>query len=365
MHVTIVGAGIIGCALAHELASRGAVVRLIDRRGAGQGATRASAGMLAPYIEGHRDDLLRLGVCSLALYDRFIERVRHDSGLDVEYRRCGSLQVAGNDAEAAALDTIAHRLSEAGAAVSLLGPDQVSASEPLLHPAIVRALSVPQHGYVVATGLVAALRLAAERLGTTMVTSDVRAIAAHGSGIRLETDNGVLDSDVAVIAAGSWSSALVQPQTATQPAVRPIRGQLVQLRFPQPPLSTVVWGTSCYLVPWADGSLLVGATSEDVGFDESSTAAGVRQLLTAAAALLPSAEGAGFHDVRAGLRPATGDELPLLGPSSSIPGVFYATGHYRSGVLLAPLTAKVMADLIMGGRENRLLADLHPSRAGW
>ena len=141
---------------------------------------------------------------------------------------------------------------------------------------------------------------------------------------------------------------------AVAPPVRPVRGQLLHLRFASPPLSRIVWGSTSYLVPWADGSVLVGATVEDAGFDESVTVAGVCQLLESAVDLLPAARSATFEGARAGLRPATADELPIIGRSSTMRGMYYATGHYRNGVLLAPLTAAMIADLVLDTASLRV-----------
>jgi glycine/D-amino acid oxidase-like deaminating enzyme len=129
-------------------------------------------------------------------------------------------------------------------------------------------------------------------------------------------------------------------------------------------LSRVVWGTDCYLVPWRDGSLLVGATVEEAGFDETATAAGVTRLLESSAELLTTMPEARFDTVRIGLRPGTPDELPLIGPSSTMPGVYYATGHYRNGVLLSPLTAKLVAALVLDGRRDPDLELVRPDRFG-
>jgi glycine oxidase len=165
------------------------------------------------------------------------------------------------------------------------------------------------------------------------------------------------------MAAGSWSGGIPMPPAAPIP-VRPVRGQLLQLRFDSSPLTRIVWGSAAYLVPWTDGDMLVGATVEDAGFDERVTAGGVAQLLDAAAALLPAASSAGFVEARAGLRPGTSDQLPIVGRSSTMRGVYYATGHYRNGVLLAPLTATLIADLVLEGRERDELALMRPDRFG-
>jgi hypothetical protein len=163
-----------------------------------------------------------------------------------------------------------------------------------------------------------------------------------------------------IIAAGSWSSELVK----VPPFVKPIRGQLLALSMNTRPAARVVWGSDCYIVPWSDGTVLVGATVEDVGFDERTTTAGIRGLMNAAVDLLPGLEHAQFREARVGLRPKTVDELPAIGRSSTMPHVFYATGHYRNGVLLAPLTATLIADLVLDGRERPELADVRPDRFG-
>jgi glycine/D-amino acid oxidase-like deaminating enzyme len=165
-----------------------------------------------------------------------------------------------------------------------------------------------------------------------------------------------------VVAAGSWSGRIAIG--GAYPPVKPIRGQLLHLTCPSPAASRVIWGTHCYMVPWQDGSLLVGATVEDVGFDEGATVAGVRDLLDYACELVPMAWSARFEAVRVGLRPATTDELPIVGRSSTMPGVFYATGHYRNGVLLTPLTAALIADLVLDRRDAPELALTRPARFG-
>ena len=144
--------------------------------------------------------------------------------------------------------------------------------------------------------------------------------------------------------------------------MKPIRGQLLRLRLPQRPATHVIWGNDCYLVCRRDGSVLAGATVEDVGFDERATSAGVQDLLRGAVALMPSLRDAAFEEVRVGLRPMTRDELPAIGASSTMPHVFYATGHYRNGVLLAPLTARLVADLVLEGGTDGDLTSVSPER---
>lgn len=363
MNVIVIGAGVVGCAVAHELAARGASVGLLDMRDVGQGATRASAGVLCPHIEGHAASLLALGTRSLDLYDEFIAHVSHDARRQVEYRRTGTLEVALTEEDAARLREVAARHARGGVEHRYLDAQQVLQLEPEISSHVMGGLFVPAHGYVAVQVLTDALAAAAINRGARLdAAARVRGVAASAGGVRVETADGPLDADAVVLAAGSWSGTItLGPASAP---VRPIRGQLLHLRAPAPLASRVIWGAECYLVPWVDGSLLVGATAEDVGFDEGATVAGVRDLLEHACDLLPAAWAARFDGVRVGLRPATPDEMPIIGASAAVPGVFYATGHYRNGVLLAPITARFIADLVLERREAPELALTRPARFG-
>jgi glycine oxidase ThiO len=352
VRIIVAGAGIVGCAIAYELASRGARVHIIDPRPPGEGGTRASAGTLVPFIEGHSTIMLALGIRSLAMYDRFIERVVADSGTAVEYRRTGSLQVAQTRDEALDLAQLAHTLAAASIDHRLVDERQLRQLEGALDN-VIGGLLIPQHGFVAAHALTRALHQAALKRGAVASAARVTNITGSISGVTVDTSEGPVAADAAIVASGTWTDR-----------VKPIRGQLVQLHPEEPLLTRVIWGGRCYMVPWTDGSVLVGATVEDVGFDESSTAEGARHLALAAADIVPALRGARIVDVRAGLRPWTMDELPAIGPSSTMPNVFYAAGHYRTGVLLAPLTASLVADLVIEGRAGRELADLRPSRLG-
>ena len=207
-----------------------------------------------------------------------------------------------------------------------------------------------------------ALEEAAGRRGARLDTRSVDRVEADG-GVRVHSGTDVIDSDALVLAAGSWSGGIPMASAAAAP-VRPVRGQIVQLRFDSPPLTRIAWGSAAYLVPWVDGTVLVGATVEDVGFDERVTASGVSRMLDAATGLLPAAPFATFVEARAGLRPSTPNGLPIIGRAPDHPSVIYATGHYRNGVLLAPLTASLVADLVLEGRQHGGLALTRPDRFG-
>ena len=371
MKVTVVGAGIVGCTVAYELARRGARVHVADPRTPGQGATRASAGILAPYIEGHVSSLLKLGVRSLALYDDFIQRLTTDAGFDVEYVRCGTLQVAAADAETIRLAALARELAQARVVHRLFDKNEVREIEPDLSPNVHSALLIPSHGYVVADSLMRALIAATTRLGVVYETATVTQVGSADGGACVHTSNGRIESDAAVMAAGSWSPLI--PVRAgleaasgrnPRPPVRPVRGQLVRLEVEGPVARHVLWGPGCYVVPLRDGSVLVGATVENVGYDDRPTAGGVRALLNAATSWFPALENAVFAGARVGLRPGTDDELPIVGASSTMSAVFYATGHFRNGVLLAPLTASLLADLVLDGHEGPGMEMMRPARAG-
>jgi glycine oxidase len=363
VQVIVVGAGVVGCAVAYELALRGAQVRVIDPRGLGQGATRASAGILAPYIEGHSSTLLRLGVCSLDQYDAFVARVCRDSGRHVEYRRNGTLQVAFDDIEVRDLEQQRRALADAGVVHSFLDGPDAQCLEPSLAEGVRGALLVPQQGYVQAAGLVSAMADAAAGRGAVLAVGRVQAVEEVRGSLSVATSEDRIMADAVVIAAGTWSGGIpVRP--APDAPVRPVRGQLLQLRRDQPTVSSVVWGSGCYLVPWQDGSVLVGATVEDAGFDESVTADGVARLLQNAGRIVPALRSAVFTEARAGLRPASADELPIIGASTAVRGVYYATAHYRNGVLLAPLTATLIADLVVDRHRRPELELVRPDRFG-
>jgi glycine oxidase len=362
----VIGAGVIGCAVAYELARRGASVELVDERPAGDGATQASAGILAPYIEANEGSpLLPLSVRSLELFDEFIGRVTADSGLDVAYRRTGTLDVAVDPAELNRLQRTAEVLAARSISAELLGPEAVRGEEPHLAEDAIGGLLITMHGFVGARDLTRALATAAARRGAQMVDRcRVRRIDTMSDEVIVETDRGTRRAHAVVLAAGCWSGTIDINGVPRRVPVRPVRGQLLQLAWQRAVLRRVIWGGRCYLVPWEDGTVLVGATVEEVGFDERATVAGVRDLLDAACDLVPRIWTAAFRGARVGLRPASSDGLPIIGASGRDAKVIYATGHYRNGVLLAPLTAKLVADVMLDERIDALLETVSPARFG-
>jgi glycine oxidase len=368
--IVVVGSGIIGLSVAYELARRGARVTVLDARAAGLGASQASAGVLAPYIEAPAQGPLRdLSVESLGLYDEFVARVTSDARTEVEYRHTGTIDVALDADEAERLKAMAGVLETLGVRTEWREGADIFRLAPAIAPAAEGALFIPEHAFVSAPGLVRALVRAGEahgvvfRSGTrvTRITRHGDRLSVHIGAAEVTGESETLIADNVVIAAGSWSG---QIDTGEAPAVpvRPVRGQLLHLGWNTTPLAHVLWGARCYMVPWQDGTVLVGATVEEVGFAEDVTVAGVHTLLSAAAELVPDTMSARFKEARVGLRPASSDTVPVIGPAPEMPGLFYATGHYRNGILLAPLTAVMLADGILDGRWHRLLDATSPAR---
>jgi glycine oxidase len=288
-----------------------------------------------------------------------------DSGVPVAYRRTGTLQVAMDADAMRELRNSAARLEAQGIVLGLLDAQTARAEEPYLSDEVVGALVVPTHGFTAAGELTRALAVGARRYGAQVIEgSAVRRIAPNAGELIVETDRGSLGGTAVVLAAGSWSGQIQVEGIRAHLPVRPVRGQSLRLAWRGPALQRVTWGSRCYLVPWEDGTLLVGATVEDTGFEERTTVAGVRDLLEAACELVPQAWKAGFAGARAGLRPATTDELPIIGASRVVPNLMYATGHYRNGILLAPLTAQLVADAMIDNRVDPALEAVSPARFG-
>jgi glycine oxidase len=366
--VIVIGAGVIGSACAFELAQAGARVTVFDARRIGQGASQASAGVLAPYIEGHeRGPLRELGRRSLDLYDEFIERLAATTGRVVQYARSGTLEIALDGAEASRLQQSVATLAEDGVNARWLDAAALREAEPLAAPDAAGGLLIDLHAFVGVPELTETLAAAAMRCGARVATeSRVLSVgAAAGDRVEVITENGASTADRVILAAGSWSGHVPLGGVANAVGVKPVRGQLLHLAWPtEQPLRHVLWSSTCYLVPWLNGRVLVGATVEHAGFDERATSAGVRSLLDASCSLVPRLSDASFVEVRVGLRPASPDDLPVVGESAVVPGLIYATGHYRNGVLLAPLTAALVRQLVFDEPRDPALETLSPTRLG-
>jgi len=364
--IVVIGAGVVGAAIARELASRGASVSILDARAPGAGATQASGGMLAPYTEAAEGGpLLQLGARSLALFDDFVARLEQDSGIPVGYERTGTLHVAREEESVARFAETVHELARRGLDGQLLSGTEARAVEPNLAPDVFGGLLIPTQGIVAAPSMTRALIMAAQRAGASLLEpARVTEVAAQGDGVRIVTEHGQVTAGAAVLAAGAWAGQVMVAGATAPVPVKPVRGQLLHLGWVGAQLARITWDERCYLVPWRDGTLLVGATVEDAGFEERNTVGGVRGLFEAVCDLVPAAWNATLLSARVGLRPASPDPLPIVGWSQAVPRLMYATGHYRNGVLLAPLTARIVADAMLGGPADEALTLTTPQRFG-
>lgn len=298
------------------------------------------------------------------MYGGFVDRVVARAGAAVEFRRAGTLEVAVDDDDVERLRHSNAALASAGVDAEWMDGDAVRRLEPTLGPHVVGGLLIPSHAIVNVPAFTAACAAAAVASGAVVRDGiTVTGLAGDASGLAVHTTEGPLRARHVVLATGAWSAALV-PAGAVAAPVEPVRGQLVHLKTLPGTLTRVLWGRDVYIVPWTDGAIYVGATSEHVGFDERTTADGVAGLLAAAAALAPGLMHASFVAARAGLRPGTDDSLPFIGLSAVQPGVCYACGHYRNGALLAPLTAQLVASVLDGDLSDPALSLVAPSRAG-
>ncbi|MFZ6030508.1 MAG: glycine oxidase ThiO [Chloroflexota bacterium] len=352
--VVIVGAGIAGLAIGWYLARAGCPVTVLDRAEAGRAATWAAAGMLAPHAEAKPGDegLLGLLLASHAAWAGFAHALEAASGMYVDYRTGGTLMVANGPDDGNWLK-FHHRLQcRLGLDVQELSGYQARQREPHLAPTVTAALFCPLDGQVdnrkVALALRGAFLSAGGLLREHSPVDEVLIAEGRVRGVRLKDEQ--IAAETVILAAGAWSRNLGGLPAALRPPIRPIKGQMLALQMPPaaPLIEHVVWGPEVYLVPRVDGRLLVGATVEEQGFDVQTTAGGLYGLLRGAREVLPGIDDLPVVETWAGLRPGSRDNAPILG-DTSVRGLVMATGHYRNGILLAPLTAQAISRLVLEG----------------
>ncbi|MFF3175249.1 glycine oxidase ThiO [Streptomyces sp. NPDC057900] len=369
--VLVIGGGVIGLVTAWRAAQRGLAVAVVDPDPGG-GAARVAAGMLAAVTELHYGEemLLGLNVASAARYPAFAAELESASGQDIGFRACGTLAVALDTDDRAHLRELHELQRRSGLESQWLTGRECRRLEPMLAPGVRGGLRVDGDHQVDPRRLSAALLTACERAGVVFhrqraerlsVVRDRATGAVLADGTRTEADQ-------VVLAAGSLSGRLAGVPDHVRPPVRPVKGQVLRLTVPTayaPFLSrtvrAVVRGSHLYLVPRENGELVVGATSEEMGWDTTVTAGGVYELLRDAHELVPGITELPLTETRAGLRPASPDNAPLLG-RTALPGLHLATGHHRNGVLLTPVTGDAMAQLLADGELPEVARPFSPGR---
>ena len=351
--VAIIGGGVIGLSIAWRLAARGATVDVFDRDAAGAGASRAAAGMLAACCEAEpgEEALVALGRESQARWPDFAAELQQATGIDVELRTEGTLIVASTADDQARLH---HQLvfqQKLGLPLHWISAAETRRREPHLAGKLAGAVFSPEDHQVENRKLADALRIAAQSAGATIrehtPVNEVSVGGGRADGVVL-ADGTKIPADVVVLAAGAWSRSIGGLPRELRPPVRPIKGQMLALRMDAaaPLLTHVVWAPGAYLVPRRDGRLLVGGTVEEKGYDAALTAGGMLMLLDAAWRAVPAVEELPIAETWVGHRPGSRDDAPVLG-HGPLDGLFYATGHHRNGILLAPITADAIARLIL------------------
>lgn len=359
MKVLVVGGGIIGCAAALELARAGCRVTLFERATPGAEASSAAAGLLAPIDESTETTFARLALASWRLYPDVVRDLQERTGIDVEYVTRGTIyptSAAQKRRDVAAWGD----LEEFG--VELLEGDDVQRLEPALSPKVRHAIFVKGDHWLNNQRLVLAYAQAAAAAGVELKTGcNVSRLVVEGGKIRgLVTEGERVEGDAILLAAGAWSGDLMAALGAPL-RIEPRRGQMIALAHVPPVLTHCVHG-EVYLAPRPSGELLVGATVERAGFQRAVTAEGISGLLHAAIELVPSLRELPIARMWCGFRPWAPDSLPVLGPWPGIEGLFVATGHFRNGILLAPITARLMTEWITGTEPSLAVKDFLPDR---
>ena len=362
--VVIIGGGVIGLSIARALALRGLrKVTLIEKGEFGREASWAAGGILAPQVEADAaDDFFRLACASRDMYPEIAEALASETGIDVEVDTTGTMYVAFSEQEENEFRARFSWQRSEGLEVQWLSGAEARALEPFLSDQVRCALRFPRDYQVENRRLVEALVNSNRRLGVRLIdnctVNKVRVVDDRIEGV--ETEKGFVRASTVVIAAGAWSSAL-NPAHGLE--VEPVRGQMLCFRPEQQIARHVIYSSRGYLIPRRDGRLIAGSTSEHVGFEKQVTQEGIETIKTMATEISPALASLSHIDCWAGLRPRAHDGLPVLGESPEARQLFYATGHYRNGILLAPITAELVADLILSGKVSPQLAPFSPGRA--
>ncbi|SMO34674.1 glycine oxidase ThiO [Fodinibius sediminis] len=366
MNIGIIGGGIIGLGIGWQLVRRGQDVTLFERDTIGEGASRAAAGMLAPYAEVGFEEvpLMEFSRKSLHLYPQLLDELSEQVEEAPVFDQCGTMMAGIDRDDTEYLKRLYDFRRELNLSVELLTGTEAREREPLLSPNVVSALWLPEDAQVDNRKLLHKMKEAFEGAGGVLKEhTAVRKVQVDGSMITgLRTGKEAFEFDNVVLAAGCWSQQIGGIPGPIRPPVRPVKGQIITLeKTDDCPLKGTVRSPRMYMVPKEDGTIRLGATSEEKGFDTRPTAGGQKELLEHGWEMVPSIFDLPFVEVMAGLRPASRDHRPVLG-ESDINGLYYATGHYRHGILMAPVTIYAMVEEILNEDGSELLNPFRPQR---
>jgi glycine oxidase len=364
--VVVVGGGIIGLSVGWQLARRGCRVTVFDRDAAGRAASWVAAGMLAPVSEFgfENEDFLDLGQRSVEMFPRFLDELAADSGRSIPLDTRGTMVVGFHRDDTERIRRTHNFRKNKGLPVQWMTGSEARELEPLLSPKAASAMWIPHDHQIDNRDVVEALKEALVREGGELVeNTEVTAIRGeNGRCVGVITGGAEYDAGATVLAAGCWSGRMAGIPDGLAPGVRPVKGQIVSLRNdPSHEFERVIRAPDAYILPKGDGRLLIGATEEEMGFDTTPTAGPVMRLIERAWEAVPAIYDLPIESIEAGLRPGTRDHEPLIG-DSGMDGLLYATGHYRHGILLAPVTAYAICDMILDGKPPQWVAPFSPSR---
>ncbi len=356
----IVGGGVIGCSIAWRLAQAGLSVTVIERGKVGQEASWAAGGMLAPFAEADRSDaFLDLALQSRVLYAEFARELLAATGVDIEYRSEGTLYLALSEEDEEELEHRWQWQHEAGLQVKKLTVDCVRKLEPQLNVALRWALKFPDDHQVNNRKLTMAVESAARQAGAEILpNTGVQNLLLSGNQVNgVATSQGEIKADIVIIAAGCWSKLL-----CAKLPIEPVHGQMMAIKMTAPFLQHVIYSPRGYLIPRQNGIVIAGSTTENKGFEKEVTAGGLAQIIANAREITPQLQNWEIKETWSGLRPGSPDERPILGTDPQITGLLYATGHYRNGILLTPITAQVITEIILRGASEIDLAPFSITR---
>ena len=370
--ILIIGGGVIGLGIGWQLAKAGSAVTIYERGQAGRGASWAAGGMLGPIAEAHSDELtlLKLSNQSLARYPEWAEELETETGMSIGYRAEGTLIIAIQPEETYQLEHTYAFQQDLGLNVEWLTGQEAREIEGALSPYVTAAIRCETDHQVDNRLMAQALERAYQGRGGVLHqnTAVEKVVIENGTATGVQTQDGFQEADVCILAAGSWSGGIAGLPDAIIPPVRPVKGQMLALRMQDGVILKNVIRTistrypmPVYLVPRIDGRLVVGATTEELGFDTELTVGGIYELLHGACEAVPGLYRLPLIETWTGLRPGSSDNAPILG-ETPVKNLIYATGHYRNGILLTPITAYEIAKLILTGETSETIAPFQLDR---